>query len=120
MAKSNAEIRAAVRTAEARISRYRGEDNRDDAARNEGREEDRADITSLLVAAHEAATSLEDDLETLRECLSPVMDAVGVVSEDVMDSDDSIAPAIKKLEHLVKRISDAGRAVRFLTRSARI
>jgi len=120
MAKSNAELRAAARTAEARVRRYSVEDNRDDAVRNEEREEDRADITSLLVAAHEAATSLEDDLETLRECLSPVMDPVGIVGEEDRDSDDSIAPAIKKLEHLVKRINDAGRAIRFLTRSARI
>lgn len=105
---------------EAQIQRFRGEDH----AKRDDDEDDgkkRGGVTSLLVAAHEAVTSLEDDLDTLRQRLNPVIDqTLKDGAEDKNDEGDSVAPAIRQLERLVRRIESTGAAVRFLTHNARI
>jgi len=112
-----AAARAKTRLLEAQVDRFRGEDK--------GRDDDedakqRADVTSLLAAAHAAATSLEDDLEALRERLNPVLDDDAGQGLEADDEDGSDAKAIRELERVVRRIESAGAAIRYLTRNARI
>ena len=118
MSRSIAATRVKVRALEAQVNRFRGVDRTEEEHHEE--DDDRADVTTLLIAAHEAASTLEGDLETLRERLTPVMDPISPRGEEEGDDDNSIAPAIAKLAQLVKRIEDASRAIRFLTRNARI
>lgn len=113
---------AETRQLEAQAQRFRGEDSgrRDDGDEHEKKEKRRG-ITSLLELAHEATTSLEDDLESLRNRLNPVLDDSD--SDDVKDGkddDSAIASAILQLQRLVHRIENASAAIRFLTDNARI
>jgi hypothetical protein len=112
-----AATRAKTRTLEAQVQRFRGEDS---DRRDDDNKEKRAGLTFLLDVAHQAATGLEDDLETLRNRLNPVLDQDSNRGEEGKDDDSSVPPAILQLERLVRRIESASAAVRFLADNARI
>lgn len=115
-----AATRAKTRQLEAQVQRFRGEDDcRRDAADDDNRGK-RIGLMTLLDIAHQAATSLEDDLETLRNRLNPVLDEDSRDGKEGKEDDSSAAPAIVQFERLVRRLENAGAAVRFLTDNARI